>query len=178
MNCRNFQELIFEYLEGSLSPAVRESAAAHLSDCPVCRQAVRTQQQFARSVSSGLRQSTEALTLRQDAHRRLMDALREDRPVLAGGEGALSWWRRLVWLATVSATIVLAAALMIGVPFGSRVPVAQTAQLARHNVESSVSIRLSYCAPIYTFRREGDLVTDYVTCDPRYVDETLRVYRK
>jgi anti-sigma factor RsiW len=178
MNCQRFQELMFEYLEGSLSPAVSESAAAHVSDCPVCRAAVQQQQQFARSISTGLRQSIEALTLRPDAHRRLMDALREDRPVPAGGDGALSWWRSLVWPATVSAAIVLAAALMIGVPFGSRVPVAQTAQLARHDAETSLSIRLSYCAPIYSFHQEGDLVIDYVTCDPRYVDETLRVYRK
>ena len=176
MNCRRFQDLVFEYLEGSLAPAARESAEAHVSDCPSCREAIQRQQQFARSVSSGFRQSTEALTLRADVHQRLMEALREDRP--AGGNGALTWWRRLFWPATVSAAIVLAAALMIGVPFGSRVPVAQTAQLARHEVETSLSIRLSYCTPIYTFHQEGDLVIDSVTCDPRYVNETLRVYRK
>ncbi len=175
MNCPQFQDLLFEYLEGSLAPAIRDSADAHLSSCPACRQAVRQQTQIARSFSRGFQQAAQTLALRPDIQRRVLAALQAEPVPLPGQAGVLAWWQRLVWPVAITAALLLATALMTGVPFSSRVSVIPPMRSARRDAPAPtpVSIRLSYCVPTYTFRQNGNTVIDSLTCNPRVVDQTI-----
>jgi hypothetical protein len=73
--------------------------------------------------------------------------------------------------------LIIAACLMTGLPFRSNTARQGDGSVQASNPAASVSVQLSYCAPAYTFRQEGDLVIDCLICTPRVVEQTLWLYR-
>jgi len=173
MNCRRFQKLLFEYLDGSLKPRVQTAAESHLASCSRCRQTLRQQQQLGRSLSEHFQRQTERLELGPQVQRRVVAALHAPvtprLPVVA----PFHWWRRLAW-ARPSAVVLIALALLLAKPWSPSGPPLRRLAQASAPV-SQVSIHLAFCAPVYSFRQEGQWVTDSLSCRPCLMDQTLWV---
>jgi len=183
MNCDSFQDLLFEYLDGSLAAARRAAAEAHLASCPVCRQVMQRNRELAQSLSGRFKRDTESLLLDPSVQRCLVAARGQtskgSQPQKRSEKHGpfFGWWRRLAWPATIAAGLVGAAFLMTGFPFGGRRPAIQNANLPAMGSVGPVLIQLSECIPVYTFQSEGDLVLDSLSCNPRVVNQTLWLSR-
>ena len=172
MNCRRFQNRLYEYVEGTLSPGMRAAADQHLARCSTCRQAVRQEQQLAQSLSERLRQDTEALALRPDVRERILAVLEHKSAPPMDGESVVGSWNRFAWPLAIAASLLLVVAFLRI----TRFPGAELheTEIARSDVrEIPVSIQVSYCVPTYKFRQEGNLVVDTLTCETMVANETL-----
>jgi anti-sigma-K factor RskA len=170
MNCRDFQDELFEFLDGTLPPDKRAGAERHLTECGACREAVRQHQQWAQSLPARFRRETESLALRPEVKRRIEAALAAKASAPAEEHPLLGIWRRIAWPAAIAASLLVAAGLSLRGPLRGRV---QKAETARRPEPAVISIRVSYCNPTYTFRRENNLVIDTLTCTPHVVEENL-----
>jgi anti-sigma factor RsiW len=176
MNCRRFQNRLYEYVEGSLSSRTQAAADKHLAQCPACRRAVHQEQQVSLRLSDRFRQDTETLALRPEVRHRILTALDHKSAPPTEGESIVGLWRRLVWpLAGAVILLLIVAFLLLNYFSGSRVPDAETARSNGHDNRSTVSIQVSYCVPTYKFRQEGNLVVDTLTCEPVVASGTLWV---
>jgi len=173
MNCGRFQRLVFEHVEGSLSPKTHAAVERHLANCSTCRDLARQQRESARLLAEGFRHDTQAIAFTADGERRLIAALQQwpvnvhDAPVL------FDWWRRVAWIGAGAAVLVIVLVFIKGFHIRSDRPAAVSSDVGSPN--TPILVRFSYCSPIYTFRREGDLVTDSLSCTPRLIEQTLWV---
>ncbi|MGP8219819.1 MAG: hypothetical protein ACLQPI_10300 [Limisphaerales bacterium] len=92
-------------------------------------------------------------------------------PFLAG------FWRPLAWIGAGVALLLLAGVLITGFPAGSPVRKPETAHSTGGDSGVVISIRISYCDPVYTFSTDGNSVVDSLTCQPRVVEESLQLSR-
>ena len=171
MNCRQFQDKLFEYVEGSLSGDDLAAAQKHLSSCSACRKPVQEEQQRAQALSARLRQSSEPLTLRPEIVLNILAASRTARP--AATESLAGLWMRWLRLASIPASLLLIAAFVLAVHFYGR-PTHPGGSLTTGYVptpsdsrQPDVSIEMSYRLPVHKFHQEGNLVLD------AFVDETV-----
>ncbi len=176
MNCRRFQRDIYEYLDGSLSPRAQAAAETHLAGCAVCRQKLQAERRVGSALSHHFRAATESLELPPEVGRRVTAALTEEQakparpPSLLLGEDVVVLWRRWVWpLAAAAAALVMLAAFL----YFAQGPAPGTRPLHPRFAGGGVSVQLSYVAPVYTFRQEGGLVVDALTCQTNVVNERL-----
>jgi anti-sigma factor RsiW len=166
MHCRafqndgQFQDELFEYLDGSLAAPAQSEIEAHLEQCAACRQAVQSHQ----ALADRFQRETEFLTLRPGMVNRVLSAAQEP-PAL---RFAAFLWSRWAWPAALAGVLLLAASFSLRWPF--RAPV-QRSVAARGPAPASISVHVSYCNPTYTFRREKNLVIDALTCVPCVVEE-------
>lgn len=58
---------------------------------------------------------------------------------------------------------------------GLRLRYWQTVQSPGDDSGPAISLRISYCEPIYTFRADGNFVIDSLTCQPRIVEESIQL---
>jgi len=173
MNCRRFNNLLFDYLDGALSARARAGADAHLAVCNACRQAVQQNRQFAQLLTNRLHQGTESLTLHPQVRRRLLTAFETGSVPVSGAVRLFAWWPRLAWGTAIVAALLVAVSLLTGVPFGRHAPPAQVAKSDPRATQAAVALYFSYCAPTYNVRLEGDFVVDSLTCNPCLVQETV-----
>ena len=90
MNCTSFQDLLFEYLDGELSPDKQALAAEHLVGCAECRRFLERENRVAKA----FQERTIGLKLSAGFERRILGAL-EAPPAAAGPfEGFLAFARR------------------------------------------------------------------------------------
>jgi len=170
MNCRRFQNEIYEYLDGSLSTRAQAAAEEHLSACAACRQMVSQGRRSAQSLSDKFRKAADSFHLPPEFGRRVFAALADEARAPDEPQGMVLFWRRLAWplAATASGLLLLGGFFFLvrpprpGVP-GSPLRVAN----------NEVSVHLSYVVPIYTFRREGGFVIDALTYQTNVIDERL-----
>ncbi|HXC37210.1 MAG TPA: zf-HC2 domain-containing protein [Candidatus Acidoferrales bacterium] len=172
MNCRQFQDKLFEYVDGTLSASELAAAQRHLSGCSACRKPVQEEQQRAQALSTRLRQSSESLTLRLEILRNILSESRAPRP--AATESLAGLWMRRLRLAAVPVSLLLIFAGVLAVHFsGTRTsgPVAThpSAPAPENYQRPEVSIEISYRLPVHKFYQEGNLVVD------AFVDETIVV---
>jgi anti-sigma factor RsiW len=170
MNCRRFQNEIYEYLDGSLSRRAQAAAERHLSACAACRQMVSEQRRTARSLSDKFRTATDSLQLPPEFGHRVLAALAAEHSASNEQDGIVLFWRRLAWplAAAASGLLLLAGFFFFVRPPGPGVPRSQP-----HVAKNEVSIHLSYVVPIYTFRREGGFVIDALTYQTNVIDQRL-----
>jgi anti-sigma factor RsiW len=164
MNCRCFQESLFEYMDDALSPAEKAAAETHLAQCDACLQVLRAQQQAAQALSARLRQHTQEMVLGADVQRRILTAMGGSRADAKERVSLAGIWLRLAWIGTAAACLVagvwLSRGLHQGRPSGIATPVA-------------VTVDISDSVPVYVFRQEENSVVDCLTCEPRVVAQTL-----
>jgi anti-sigma factor RsiW len=172
MNCEHLRENLYEYLDDSLSRSEKAAAERHLSGCPVCREAMRRESQLARSLSSRLEQAVGTIALDSVARRGMATAV--ERKIAGSGERpVVLFWSRLAWPFATAAVI-----LMVAIWMGLHLVVGQNshsemARLPAPGGHREVLIHLSYSVPGYTFRKEGNLVIDALTCDTLVADGAL-----
>jgi anti-sigma factor RsiW len=100
MRCEQVKALLNDYLEGGLSPSVRQSVQAHLDGCAVCRREWQFQRGIWRSLSRMPAPDAPA-----DLHARIMTHVRAHQRVQAQRQQWLVW--RWVGAAAVAATLFL-----------------------------------------------------------------------
>lgn len=171
MNCRQFQNKLYEYVEGSLDAGAQAAVEKHLEACAACRQRVQQERDVARSLAEGFKRASEGLELPAEVGRRVLAAVAEERAAREERESTVCFWRRLAWPTALTAS---AAALLAGwflfVPGAGHGPGRSQPRVA----EGVVSVQLSYVVPIYTFRQEGGLVIDALTYQTNIVNERLQ----
>jgi predicted anti-sigma-YlaC factor YlaD len=174
MNCRQFQDKLFEYVEGSLSAGELAAAQKHLAGCSACRKPVQEEQRRSQALSAHLRQSSESLALRPEIVRNILAASRTSRPAVTVSLAV--FWTRWLRLAAVPVSLLLIAAGVLAVRFvgtpirpGNSVPVATHVSTPADHQQPEVSIEMSYRLPRHEFHQEGNLVQD------AFVDEAVTV---
>jgi anti-sigma factor RsiW len=174
MNCRLFQNQIFEYLDGSLPPRAQVAAEEHLSACAACRLALSREQQTAQSLSDEFRNASASLRLPQDFGHNLLSALANERHARDEQPGIVLFWRRLAWplVAAAAGLLVLAGALFL-----MRAPGPGMARPRPRSAGSGVTVQLSYVVPTYTFRQEGGFVIDALSYRTNFVNQRFPASR-
>ncbi|SRR5258708_22170423 len=174
MNCSRFQQCLHEYLEGTLSPAKKASVGRHLAQCCACRELVRKQQQIEQFLSIKLRESAQTVALNPDLNRRVVTALHAEPSPAPNRWYSIRFWTRFALPLTAAAACLIIAALLVRFLFLERTSRLQAARPPEQDTPSSlVFFEVSYCVPIYNFRKEGNFITDVITCDPRVVTGAL-----
>jgi anti-sigma factor RsiW len=171
MNCRRFQNDLYEYLDGALSSGARAAAEKHLADCPACRQRLAQERQVGRFLSDSFRRSTEPLQLPPSVGRQVMAALAVE-PSGAGARQTLFLpWRRLAWTLPLAASL----SLLLGIGLlWVRGPAPPGPRPQPRTAERVVTVQLSYIVPIYTFRQEHGAVMDALTYRTNIVNQRLQ----
>ena len=171
MNCEDLQENLYEYLEDSLPPSRKSAVEKHLAECSACREAVRQEQELARSLSGRFEQSVQSVSLDLHTQCRIMAAV-EKKFSATPRRAPIPFWKR--WALPLAATaVVLACGVWVGHNFLSNPP--PTTRLPIHAAEQMVVVHVSYSTPHYIFRRDGNTVVDTLINDPQDADGTLFV---
>jgi anti-sigma factor RsiW len=177
MNCRHFQDQLFEYVEGSLSAKALAAAEQHLAGCAACREAVREEQALAQDLTRRFRQHAEALRLSPEIRRDILAVARREPAPAARMEFIRNWWTRFAApLSVGAAALLLGAVLWLSHFPGWREPGVGTAQRADRNLSSAVLVQLSSHVPTYEFRREGNVVIDTLSVETVAVSVMLHPY--
>ena len=170
MNCRRFQNRLHEYVEGTLPAGIQAAADKHLAGCAACRQAVGQEQQLAQFLSNRLRQGTEPLTLHPQIQQRILAAL-ESIPATNGGSVVCLWDRFARPLGIAVSLVLIVTFLLIDFFSGARVR--ETVRSDGRDIQSAVSIEVSYLVPTYKFSKEGNLVVDTLSYETVVASGTL-----
>jgi hypothetical protein len=171
MNCRGFQDNVFEYLEGGLSRRAQAAANRHLEQCPTCRQTVLDTQRTAQSLSTRFRQDTGSLVLCPNLQARIMAALEKKSAPPPAVPFVPGFWRLFGWLGAGAALILVSIVLVPEL----RLRHGWIAQSRGDDSGPAISLTISYCDPIYTFHTDGQFVVDSFNCQPRTVEESIRL---
>jgi anti-sigma factor RsiW len=175
MNCRRFQDHLFEFVEGSLSASARAAADEHLASCPACREAVRQEASLMQGLARRLRQGTEGLKLSPEARRNLLATARREPAPSALNQLIAGWWARFALpLSAGAAVLVLGAILWLNHFYGPQQPGPGIAQRSGRDVPAAVSVEWSSRVPTYQFRHEGNVVVDSLSVQTVAVSVTLR----
>jgi predicted anti-sigma-YlaC factor YlaD len=168
MNCEQVRENIYDYLDDALSPSRKAALEKHLAECLLCREAVRRETQLAQSLSTGLEQAVEAVSLDPTTRRGIARALERSIAEPRARPLALLWSRLALPLA---AAVLLLVAIWMGHHFvgGENSPL-EMAHIAVPAADHRALVYLSYSVPAYTFQKEGDWVIDALTSDKLVAD--------
>jgi anti-sigma factor RsiW len=193
MNCHQFQDKLYEYVEGSLRAEAQADADKHLAGCAACRQRVQQEQEMARSLSEGFQRATAGLELPVEVGRRVLAAVAAEwehptsniqHPTSRGVPWGVDWmlgvrcWlldvckmSRLAGPAALAATAaVLVAGLVLLTPLSRPLRGDSQPRLAR----GGISVQFSFVAPVYTFHHEDGFVVDALTSQTTEINERLQ----
>ena len=166
MNCRAFQQLIFDYIDGTLPESKRSAAEEHLAGCRACRDSVEQEQRLAESLRSGFQQRVASLDLSPEFTQQVVGRV---EPPGLDVEAPRNVIRFPFSLRVSAAAALVLVAFGIGMvlkrPVGPLIP-----SMPRLN---PVTIELSFCVPAYTFQRLDNSVIDALTCEPNTIAGTL-----
>ena len=170
MNCRRFQNRLHEYVEGTLSAGTQAVADRHLARCTACRQAVGQEQQLAQILSERLRPGTETLALHPQIRRRILTAL-QSIPATER-DSVISFWSRFARPLGIAVSLLLIVTFLL-IDFFSGARVRETVRSDGRDIQSAVSIEVSYLVPTYKFSKEGNLVVDTLSYETVVASGTL-----
>ncbi|MDD2709709.1 MAG: anti-sigma factor [Verrucomicrobiae bacterium] len=92
MKCSQCQDLLFEYLDGTLPSASQASVQEHLRECSSCRTVFEREKQFSGSLPGLLGEQTVLMELPPQFHQKVLSRLERDaHPVL---KGDFSWFEQ------------------------------------------------------------------------------------
>jgi anti-sigma factor RsiW len=170
MNCRRFQNELYEYLDGALSPETRAAAEQHLSECVACREKLKEERQVAQAMGGRFRRAPELLELPPAVGTRVLAALANESPEAAEEKASVFSWHRLAWPLALAASMLLLLGLWVTLP---RVAGPGDLRAQRGAAGGEVSVQLSYVVPAYTFRLERGFVIDALSYHTNVVNERL-----
>jgi anti-sigma factor RsiW len=170
MNCCQFQNDLYEYLDGALSPEARKAAEQHLSGCAACRVKLEEERQVAHVIGGGFQRATESLELPPAVGHRVLAELARDVNPAREEHGIVLLWRRLAWPLALAASLLLLAGVWVLLPHGP----GRQGLLAQHRAAAGETfVQLSYIVPAYTFRLEEGFVIDALSYHTNVINQTL-----
>jgi anti-sigma factor RsiW len=175
MNCEHLQEILYDYLDDTLSPAEKASAEKHLLGCSACRQALQREVLLAQTLSDRLKQGVEKIAMDTNAQRGIVRAVQR-RIAHPFERLSFSFWSRLA-VPVAASGLVLIGAIWLGHRFFTRQNSHPNAPVSLITSSYEVPVHDSYAVPTYIFQREGGLVIDALTDDTRSMDGALLVKR-
>jgi len=174
MNCRRFQNQVYEYVDGTISALQRAAAERHLARCGACRQAVHREQQLAHVLSARLRHDAESLTLRPGLWREVQSAIAADGITPPPWASIVGFWRPFAWPFATVVSLLLMVGMRVFHPFsGARVHEMDATRSHGRDDQSAVSVQVSYSVPVRIFRQDGNVVIDTIASQTVVADETL-----
>jgi anti-sigma factor RsiW len=176
MNCARFQDLLFEHLDGELSPDEQALVAEHLAGCPECRSLMERKKAAGAWLTKAFHDRTAGLRLSSGFERRVLEGLEAEAPATAVRMfDALS--------AIVRRFALPAAAVMVVTIFLVRGHAPRDAvhhmsvQTGGDKVPTTVPVQAMIVSTVYTFRLEGDRVVDRVEYRTNVVDGAVLLSR-
>jgi predicted anti-sigma-YlaC factor YlaD len=112
MNCREFNERLYEYLDEGLPTNVQAAAREHLQLCEDCRRALEREKVMAQSIESSLNLATARLSVGPELRRRIVETRRVSP--MAPGIFSLIWqWFALKSIRFAAAAVALLVSIML-----------------------------------------------------------------
>jgi anti-sigma factor RsiW len=142
MNCGQVKRLLPPFLDEELLGGMREKVASHLASCPACRTELE-----GLKVDMGLLEQAGTTEVTPFLVTRVMVEIRERRRTVPHGFGRL--------VASLSAALVVAVSIGVGVFFGSGLAQASTT-VAANSTEAAVSYLESSTTGMYSMMSEGN----------------------
>jgi len=184
MNCRNFQNKLYDFLDGTLPPWSRARARSHLARCPQCRMAVEKEQRLARILGEHFDKAMQDHRLDREILRRVQSKF-DHQPAQPARQvfwAAVSMLRRRGMPAALVGTLMVLVAgsvVLRNIQHGPGNRRAQNLPTATPAADAILAVEISYPNPRYIFRREGDFVVDALCYQTNVVKQTLWVgYQK
>ena len=178
MNCQEFQDILFEYVEGTAPQKQRADADIHLARCAECNAAVRREKQVQQRLNSGLQQSVEALNLGSQERAQLLELFEASHQFSRHSQAQIfaELWVRVV--AALGAAAVIAGLGVWVWRAGVSPQISQETGPTPVTVQVSepkptIQIRLPGIASSYTFQQNGDFVVDTFAEQTNFVNVTL-----
>jgi len=105
MNCKDFQEVLNDFIDGLLSPEEKQKVETHLEACPVCREEL---ERF-RSLIAEARALPKSVSPARDLWPDILDRLEGGEEEISAEEKADSraWWSRYGFLAAAAVLIAI-----------------------------------------------------------------------
>jgi len=153
MNCQDFNDSLYDYLDETLGADAQSAARAHLRRCGDCRRVLLEEETVAKSIRQSLDRATADISLGPEFRRDILTSLdRTSRSIVVG-------WRRFAWPLGIAASLLLAATIPLIRHFSGAAP--------------AISVETSYQAPTRIFRREANTILDTMSYKTVAVSETL-----
>jgi predicted anti-sigma-YlaC factor YlaD len=159
MNCGRFEEHLYDYLDGALTPKDQAVAAEHLSQCQQCRELLQAEKAAATSISKLLRERVERLTLSTRVQQEVLQILKR-APAQTRPFAALALLHRMLWPAAIATPILIAIAFLLRNPSRQAGRHAEFAQSGDATAQAAVVAQNTFISATYTFRADGDQVVD------------------
>lgn len=105
MNCHEFNESLYDYLDGTLSPESQQAAREHLRSCASCQRALQREEASAQFLNQSLTRATAALSFRGIASARPVSR----RPSLLAA--VRLWFSSHAWSTAIVTVVILGVAL-------------------------------------------------------------------
>jgi hypothetical protein len=80
MNCKKYRELIYEYMDGSLSQDIEKEISEHLKVCRECREIYEKEGHLSELLKNAMDHKTSYLVIDQSMISRLKDGKKERKP--------------------------------------------------------------------------------------------------
>lgn len=164
MNCRDFNDRLYDYLDDTLDSDVHARIDEHLRECADCRRALGREKGLAESIKASLEHATVNLSLRPET---LPNLLVERTPSPSPAGVFIRAWQWLIAcpVRPASAGAVLLAALVLFIGLEARHQPAENSgsQAAIMAEENACVIDVPIQNEVHVFRRQNGTVTDVVT---------------
>lgn len=175
MNCEQLRQKLYDYLDNSLSSVDKSAAEKHLTGCLGCRETLRRESQRAQLLSNRFEQAVKTTALDPAAQHRIAMAMK--REIARRPQQPLApFWSRLALRFAVASVIVVVAIGARHYLLPPRNSHQVTVSATTPGGDREVHIHVSYSIPSYTFRKEGNIVIDALTCDA-FLAEGIRLVK-
>jgi predicted anti-sigma-YlaC factor YlaD len=163
MNCQEFNERLYEYLDEALPTNVQAAAREHLQLCEDCRRALEREKVMAQSIESSLNLATARLSVGPELRRRIIEAPRA-RPVAPGIFFLIWQWFALksIRFAGAAAALLVSILLFVGL-YNRPHPAAKSpSPVAPNNNLEICVIDVPFYTETHLLQQQGGHVVDAI----------------
>jgi anti-sigma factor RsiW len=172
MNCERFEERLYDYQDGALTPKDQAAAAEHLSQCQRCRELVQAEKAAAMNISKLLREKADRLTLSSRVQQEVLQILKR-APAQTRPFAALALLHRMLWPAAVATPILIAIAFLLLGPSRQASHHPESVRSGDGASQKAITVQSTLISATYTFRADGDHVVDLLEYKTNFVSGTI-----
>jgi len=161
MNCQEFSDRLYDYVDGTLRGDALASVREHLHYCGDCRRALLREQAIAQSISHALDRVTSSLSIHPEMLRNVLEAA-EFEPIRPNILYRAWQWFILNPIRPVGAgaTILAAILLFFGLPTRQQPASVSGSKVVTQTHQNSWVIDVPIPTQIHVFRRQNGTVVD------------------